>query len=84
MWSSMSATRTAHGSRWRTDCTTTGGTAPYAITCGARGLMHTAFFGTKDEAEAVYRGMQRDLLHLCSIEDDAVLYPAIEAFVARY
>lgn len=67
------------------DCTVTGGVAPYAITCGGpSGLVHTAFFDTRDEAEAAYAGMQRDLVALANIDHEASLYEAIEAFVSRY
>lgn len=67
------------------DCTATGRAATYAITCGGpSGLVHTAYFGSREDADAAYVAIQRDLVSLTEIDDDNALYAAISDFVARY
>jgi hypothetical protein len=46
--------------------------APFAITCGIYGLMcHTRFFGDRDEAEAEYATMRRELVRIMSAPSNA-------------
>lgn len=67
------------------DCTATAQAADYAITCGGpSGLMHTAFFGSRTDADAAYVAMQHDLVGLTEIDDRDALYAAIDDFVSRY
>jgi len=37
------------------------GSPPYAITCGYRGFVHTAFAGSEDEALSEFESMKADL-----------------------
>lgn len=57
----------------------------YVITCGGpSGLMHTAFFDSRESADAAYLAMQRHLVILTEIDDDTALYAAMDDFVSRY
>lgn len=67
------------------DCTATAHAWDYAIACGGpSGLMHTAFFRSREDADAAFEAMQRDLIGRAEIEDDDTLYAAINDFVTRY